>query len=48
MEKQKEKPFWETNINPITGWKVDVFDERSRAKKERQRLKLLKSYGNNG
>ena len=50
MEKQKEKPFWETNTNPITGWKVFAKDELINSSKlaaERRILKSLKSYGNN-
>ena len=51
MKKQKEKPFWETNTNPITGWKVFAKDELINSSKlaaERRILKSLKSYGNNG
>ena len=50
-QKQKEKPFWETNTNPITGWKVFAKDElinSSKLEAERRILKSLKSYGNNG
>lgn len=51
MKKQKEKPFWETSTNPITGWKVFAKDELINSSKlaaERRILKSLKSYGNNG
>jgi len=51
MGKQKEKPFWETSTNPITGWKVPITDDVINSSKlavERRILKSLKSYGNNG
>ena len=51
MKKQKEKPFWETSTNPITGWKVPITDDvinSSKLAAERRILKSLKSYGNNG
>lgn len=42
---KKEKPFWETNRNPITGWRnsnrdVSLKQQRDNYYKRRERNKL--------
>jgi hypothetical protein len=48
MPKYKEKPFWERNINPITGWLVEKSDGKigkDKLRVKRRILKSLETYG---
>jgi len=46
----KKLPFWERNVNPITGWRVertDTYINSNKLTQERRISKSLKSYGRN-
>tara|TARA_R100001198_G_scaffold40547_1_gene22240 strand:+ start:1893 stop:2045 length:153 start_codon:yes stop_codon:yes gene_type:complete len=46
----KKLPFWERNVNPITGWRTERTDRSIGKKKLSEEVRIsksLKSYGRN-